>query len=82
MLKGALMCKYSSDKELNKLIRKLVASGWRYEQLSKHARLITPCGCWNTTVSISPGSGNAAKHLKWDIRKYSKLFKFSGKECL
>lgn len=76
------MCKYSSDKELNKLIRKLVASGWRYEQLSKHARLITPCGCWNTTVSISPGSGNAAKHLKWDIYKYSKLFKFSGKECL
>jgi len=74
------MCKYSSDKELNKLIQKLVASGWQYEKLSKHGRLITPCGCWKTTVSISPGSGNAAKHLRWDIRKYSKLFGFSGKE--
>ena len=74
------MCKYSSDKELNKLIRKLVANGWNYMRLSKHGRLITPCGCWATTVSISPSSRNAAKHLKWDISKYAKLFEFSGHE--
>jgi len=76
------MCKYSSDKELNHLIRQLVNKGWTYEHLSKHGRLVTPCGCWNTTVSISPSSRNAAKHLKWDIRKYSKLFNFVGKEYL
>lgn len=76
------MCKYSSNKELNRLIRVLVARGWTYVRRSKHGQLVTPCGRWNTTVSISPSSGNAAKHLKWDIRKYSKLFNFSGKECL
>ena len=73
------MCKYSSSKELNTLIRNLVANGWRYKRLSKHARLVTPCGRWSTTISISPGSCNAAKHLRWDILKASKLIKFSGK---
>ena len=76
------MSKYSSNKELNKLIRRMVANGWTYKQLSKHGRLITPCGSWKTTVSISPGSGNAAKHLRWDIYNYSKLFQFAGKECI
>ena len=61
------MCKYSSNKELNQLIRRLVAMGWVYVRRSKHGRLITPCGSWITTVSISPRSQNAAKHLKWDI---------------
>lgn len=76
------MCKYSSNKELNGLIRKLVSKGWTYEHLSKHGRLITPCGGWCTTISISPSSRNAAKHLKWDISKYAKLISFTGKEFL
>jgi len=76
------MCKYSSNKELNQLIRRLVAMGWVYVRRSKHGRLVTPCGSWNTTVSISPGSCNASKHLKWDIHKYSKLIKFAGKGCV
>lgn len=76
------MCKYSSNKELNQIIRRLVAMGWIYARRSKHGRLITPCGNWVTTVSISPRSQNAAKHLKWDIHKYSKLIKFAGKECV
>ncbi len=73
------MCKFSSSKELNQMIRKLVESGWRYKRLRKHARLVTPCGRWSTTVSLSPRSCNAAKHLRWDILKASKHVKFSGK---
>jgi hypothetical protein len=76
------MCKYSSDKDLNRLIRTLVAGGWVYVRRSKHGQLTTPCGCWRTTVSISPSNVNAAKSLRWDIEAAAKQTKFLGKEKL
>ncbi len=73
------MYKFSSSKELNQMIRKLVQNGWRYKRLRKHARLVAPCGRWSTTVSLTPRSCNAAKHLRWDILKASKVVIFSVK---
>ncbi len=61
------MCKYSSDKELNKLIRKLVTSGWVYVRRRKHGLLRSPDKLFQTTVPGSPSDYRAYINFKQDI---------------
>ena len=63
------MCKYSSDKELNKLIRKLVASGWVYIRRRKHGLLRSPDKCFQTTVPGSPSDYRAFINFKKDVSR-------------
>lgn len=61
--------KYSSNKDLNQYIGKLVSCGWHYDFKRKHGRLISNDGKTKITVSKSPSDGNAYKQLKRDIRR-------------
>jgi hypothetical protein len=76
------MCKYSSDKELNKLIRGLVASGWVYVRRRKHGLLKSPDKCFQTTVPGSPSDYRAFINFKHDILRVEKVSKFNVKECV
>jgi predicted RNA binding protein YcfA (HicA-like mRNA interferase family) len=73
MAVGWPMCKYSSDKELNKLIRSLVASGWVYIRRRKHGLLKSPNTCFQTTVPGSPSDYRAVKNFKKDIERAQHL---------
>ena len=69
MTVGWPMCKYSSDKELNKLIRRLVASGWIYIRRRKHGLLRSPDKCFQTTVPGTPSDYRAYVNFKQDISR-------------
>lgn len=66
------MCKYSSDKELNKLIRKLVAEGWVYVRKRKHGMLKSRASNTKTTVPGSPSDRRAFMNFKQDIQRLEK----------
>lgn len=82
MLKGTLMCKYSSDKELNKLIRKLVAKGWEYKRRRKHGLLKSPDKQFQTTVPGSPSDHRAYLNFKHDILRVEKQVETPQKELI
>ncbi len=76
------MCKYSSDKELNKLIRKLVASGWVYVRRRKHGLLRSPDRCFQTTVPGSPSDYRAYLNFKQDILRVANKSQSNTRECV
>ncbi len=69
------MCKYSADKELNKLIRSLVTQGWVYVRKRKHGRLTSPDKDYTTTVPGSPSDHRAFVNFKQDILRIEKQSK-------
>lgn len=60
--------KYSSDKDIHRLIRNLVSQGWQFKRRSKHGRLISPSGA-AITVSTSPGDTKTLQILRSRIRR-------------
>ena len=80
MLEVYQMSKYSSDKELNKYIRKLVASGWIYVRRRKHGLLKSPDKCFQTTVPGSPSDYRAYVNFKQDILRATN--QTNTKECV
>jgi hypothetical protein len=61
------MKKFSSDKDINKLVGKLCKLGWRYKNRKKHGALLTPSGK-KLTVPSSPSDRRAFKNFSNDIR--------------
>ncbi len=76
------MCKYSSDKELNKFVRKLVSSGWVYVRRRKHGLLRSPDRCFQTTVPGSPSDYRAYVNFKQDILRVENKSQSNTKECV
>ncbi|WP_152965106.1 MULTISPECIES: hypothetical protein [Comamonas] len=65
--------KYSSQKELNQLIRQLVRQGWSYRQGRKHGRLTHPDGWPTMTVAKSPSDSRSVENFRHDLRKAASL---------
>jgi hypothetical protein len=61
--------KYSSAKAVDKLIRQLVAQGWKFSWGSKHGRIRHPQGFPALTVPKSPSDYRAALNFRRDVRK-------------
>ena len=61
------MKKYSSDKDINKLVGSLCKIGWQFINRKKHGALITPHGK-KLTVPSSPSDRRAFKNFSTDIR--------------
>lgn len=59
--------KYSSDKDINKYVKKLITSGWSIEKTSKHWRLVSPTGIkyiFSGTPSCSRAAVIFQSHIK------------------
>lgn len=61
------MKKYSSDKEINLLIHRLISSGWRYHRKKKHGAIIAPKG-QRVTIPSTPSDRRAFYNFRRDIR--------------
>lgn len=63
---------YSSDKELNKLVKELVAEGWTFSKGNGHGKVKTPCGKRIISVSSSPSSHRAISAMRTRIARIKK----------
>jgi hypothetical protein len=61
--------KYSSNKDINQLIRRLVCQGWRFRHGSKHGRLSHPSGRPTLTVPTTPGDKRSFHNFRRDLRQ-------------
>ncbi len=61
--------KYSSNKELDQLIRQLVRQGWHFRRGGKHGRLTHPNGRPTMTVAKSPSDRRSFHNFLCDLRK-------------
>ena len=61
--------KYSSQKDINKVIRALVREGWSFRRGSKHGPLRTPSGSDTVTVSVTPSGRNAFKIFYGNVKR-------------
>lgn len=57
------MRRYSSDKDWNVLIRRLVRLGWRYRRGGKHGRLTHPDFSRTLIVPISPSDRRSLQNF-------------------
>ena len=62
------MTKYSSDKDISKLVRQLIRQNWRYRAGKKHGKLISPFGTF-AVVPSSPSDCRAYKNFYQDIQR-------------
>lgn len=63
--------KYSSNKEIDHLIRKLLREGWEFRRGTKHGRLTHPSGWPTVTVAKSPSDWRSLRNLRRDLRHAS-----------
>lgn len=62
------MSKYHENKDIDKLIRKLLSRGWKLLPYTKHFKIQSPGGR-AMTVSITPSCKFAIKHIERDVRR-------------
>lgn len=62
------MKRYSNDKNINQEVRALIKSGWTVKRGSKHARVISPSGCY-LTVPSTPSDHRAWLNFSRDIKE-------------
>lgn len=60
--------RYSSNKDVNRLVRHLVAKGWTFQRRSRHGRLRAPHGT-SITVPCTPGDYRAWLNLRAEVRR-------------
>lgn len=61
--------KYCTDKNIDKLIRRLIRQGWLFYRGGKHGRLRHPNGRPTITVPSSPGDYRSFQNFRRDLRK-------------
>lgn len=61
--------KYSSEKDIDSFVRRLVRDGWGFWRGSKHGRLAAPSGWPILTVPGSPSDRRALLNFKRDLRR-------------
>ncbi|AQS49834.1 hypothetical protein BMG03_10570 [Thioclava nitratireducens] len=59
---------YSSNKDIDRLVRQELRNGARYARGSKHGKLILPCGA-RVVFSRSPGDRRAFQNFRGQIRR-------------
>lgn len=66
---GIKMKKFSSDKNINELVKWLIKhDGWKLKKHNKHPMLMSPCGK-TQLVPSSPSDYRAYENFKNDIRR-------------
>ncbi|NRT58065.1 hypothetical protein [Sphaerotilus uruguayifluvii] len=61
--------RYSTCRETNALVRRLVRQAWTYRRGSKHGKLSPPgCGLF-VTIPGTPGDFRSVRNLERDIRR-------------
>jgi len=61
--------KYSTCKDVDSLVRSLLATGWRFHRRGrKHGRLTPPSGCLFVTVSCTPSDRRTFLNLRSQVR--------------
>lgn len=60
--------KFSSSKEVNQIVKRLISQGWNYWRGGKHGRLGHPSGHPTLTVPGSPSDHRAALNFIRDLR--------------
>lgn len=63
---------YSSDKDVNKIVKELLAEGWTFRKGNGHGKLKTPCGRRVVSVSGSPSSHRATDAMRTRIARIKK----------
>ncbi len=61
--------KYCMDKDIDKLVRRLVHQGWRFRRVAKHGRLTISEGTRTLTVAGSPSDCRSFRNFQRDGRR-------------
>lgn len=61
--------KYSTDKDLDKYLREIVAQGWSVEVGRKHIKIRSPYKGYLVTCSLTPSCPYAHKKVKADVER-------------
>lgn len=61
--------KYSSNKDIDQVIRQLIRQGWSFRRGGKHGRLTHPDGQQTLTVANSPSDYRSFHNFRRDLRK-------------
>jgi hypothetical protein len=61
--------KFSQDKEVNRLVSRLVREGWCYRRGGKHGKLIHPAAAGFLTVPGSPSDHRTIQNMQRNLRK-------------
>lgn len=60
--------RYSSNKDLHRLVADLVKHGWTFRRGKTHGKLISPRGGW-VTIPSSPSDSRAYENCRHDIQR-------------
>lgn len=61
--------KYSSSKDIDRLVREQVRRGWLFQRGGKHGRLAPPGGRPILTVPTTPGDYRSLLNFRRDLRQ-------------
>ncbi len=64
--------KYSKCKDIDRLVSRLIRTGWCYKRGTKHGRLYSPSGKLYITVSTTPGCSRSYPNFRSDVRRILK----------
>lgn len=67
--------KYSSAKEIDVLVRRLVKKGWTFWHGGKHGRLKAPTGGPTLVVPCTPGDRRSFLNFRSDVRNAAAVAK-------
>lgn len=73
------MKRYSTSREIDQLVKRLLADGWRYQAGRRHGRVRPPSGCGFVSVPGTPSDFRAYLNFSHAIRRLhrSRLGNFS-----
>ena len=65
--------KYSSCKDIDCVVKRLVRAGWTFNHSGKHGKLIPPSKKLFLTVPLSPSDSNSFKNFLSDVRRLQRI---------
>lgn len=65
--------RYSSDKNIEALVKQLIKVGWHYCRRSKHGRLLSPNGGRPLTVPCTPGDRRAFVNFRLSVAQAQRM---------
>ena len=61
--------RYSGCREIDRLVRSLVRSGWTFRRGGKHGRVKSPDGMTSVTVPSTPSDWRSSRNFERDLRR-------------